>query len=212
MRESKRRARRIIGCIMGHKIGGAYLANLSILAKMPSLGQNVPTRRKSNGRKNTQFPNQKQQNNMDIVIWRKYRKAEYTIGRMYIDGVYFCNTLEDTDRGLMQSMTAGEILNTKIAGKTAIPVGNYKLTRSYSPRFKRLMPQVMNVKGFAGVRIHSGNTAKDTEGCPLVGDNTIKGALTNSRKRYTEFDTKLQIAGGTADLHIVWDYDEGAEK
>lgn len=147
---------------------------------------------------------------MDIVIWRKYRKAEYTIGRLYIDGVFFCNTLEDTDRGLMQSMTAGEILNIKIAGKTAIPVGNYKLTRSYSPRFKRLMPQVMNVKGFAGVRIHSGNTAKDTEGCPLVGDNTIKGALTNSRKRYTEFDTKLQIAGGTADLHIVWDYDEGA--
>lgn len=165
------------------------------------------------GRKNiVLLLNHHNPNNMNIVIWRKYRKTEYTIGRLYIDGVFFCNTLEDTDRGLMQSMTAGEILNTKIAGKTAIPVGNYKLTRSYSPRFKRLMPQVMNVKGFAGVRIHSGNTAKDTEGCPLVGDNTIKGALTNSRKRYTEFDTKLQIAGGTADLHVVWDYDEGAEK
>lgn len=145
---------------------------------------------------------------MQIVIWRKYRKAEYTIGRMYIDGVFFCNTLEDTDRGLMQGMNVGEILNTKVQGQTAIPVGDYKIQRTYSPRFKKLMPQIQNVKGFTGVRIHAGNTAKDTEGCPLVGDNTIKGALTNSRKRYNQFDTKLQVAGGCAGLHIVWDYKE----
>lgn len=145
---------------------------------------------------------------MDVVIWRKYRKDGYTIGRMYVDGVFFCNTLEDTDRGLAQYMNVGEIMNAKIKGQTAIPVGDYKLTRTYSPRFKRIIPQIMNVKGFSGVRIHAGNTARDTEGCPLVGDNTIKGALTNSRKRFTEFDTKLQVEGGTADLHIVWDYKE----
>ena len=145
---------------------------------------------------------------MQVTIWRKYRKDDYTIGRMYIDGVFFCNTLEDTDRGLMQGMSVGEIMNAKIAGSTAIPIGDYKLTRTYSQRFKKMMPQVMNVKGFSGVRIHAGNTAKDTEGCPLVGDNTIKGQLTNSRKRYTKFDTMLQVAGGTADLHIVWDYKE----
>lgn len=149
---------------------------------------------------------------MNVVIWRKYRKDGYTIGRMYIDGVFFCNTLEDTDRGLAQYMNVGEIMNAKISGQTAIPVGDYKLTRTYSPRFKRIVPQIMNVKGFSGVRIHAGNTAKDTEGCPLVGDNTIKGALTNSRKRFNEFDTRLQVEGGTADLHIVWDYDEGAGK
>ena len=145
---------------------------------------------------------------MEIVIWRKYRKANYTIGKMYIDGVFFCNTLEDTDRGLMQGMNVGEIMTKKLAGETAIPVGDYKLTRTWSTRFKKMMPQVMNVKGFAGVRIHAGNTAKDTEGCPLVGDNTAIGMLTNSRKRYVELDTKLQVAGGTADLHIVWDYEE----
>lgn len=145
---------------------------------------------------------------MVVTIWRKYRKAEYTIGRLYIDGVFFCNTLEDTDRGLMQSMSVGEIMNGKLYGETAIPVGSYKLTRTWSPRFRKLVPQIMNVKGFSGVRIHAGNTAKDTEGCPLVGDNTQKGKVLNSRKRFTEFDTKLQIAGGTADLHIVWDYKE----
>ena len=151
---------------------------------------------------------------MEIVIYRKYRKADYTIGIMYIDGVRFCNTLEDTDRGLMQSMSAGEILNAKIAGRTAIPVGDYKLMRTYSPRFKKNVPQILNVKGFTGVRIHAGNTAKDTEGCPLVGDNTIKGALTNSRKRFTEFDTKVQIAENAKEqinLHIVWDYDENGK-
>ena len=145
---------------------------------------------------------------MQVTIWRKYRKDGYTIGRMYIDGVFFCNTLEDTDRGLMQSMSVGEIMTKKLAGETAIPVGAYKLTRTYSNRFKKVLPQIMNVKGFSGARIHSGNTAKDTEGCPLVGDNTIKGQVVNSRKRFTEFDTKLQVAGGTADLLITWDYNE----
>ena len=149
---------------------------------------------------------------MEIVIWRKYRKAEYTIGRMYIDGVFFCNTLEDTDRGLMQSMSPGEIMQKKIAGRTAIPIGDYKIQRTYSPRFKRLMPAILNVKGFTGVRIHAGNTANDTEGCPLVGDNTITGKLTNSRARYNKFDTMLQVEGGNADLHIVWNYDESRGK
>lgn len=149
---------------------------------------------------------------MQVVIWRKYRKDGYAIGRMYIDGVFFCNTLEDTDRGLMQSMSVGEIMNTKIAGATAIPVGQYKVARTWSPRFKRLMPQIMNVKGFAGVRVHAGNTANDTEGCVLLGDNTAKGRLTNSRKRVTEFETKLQVNGDIADFIITWDYDEGQKK
>ena len=144
---------------------------------------------------------------MQVVLWRKYRKAEYTIGRVYIDGQFFCNSLEDTDRGLMQYMSAGEIANIKIKGATAIPAGEYKITRTYSPRFKRLVPQVMNVKGFSGIRVHAGSSAKDTEGCLLLGDNTIKGGLTNSRKRVTEFDTKLQIEGGICDLKIVYDYE-----
>lgn len=149
---------------------------------------------------------------MIITLWRKYCKADYTIGRLYIDGKFFCDTLEDTDRGLMQYMSAGEIMNIKVAGKTAIPAGDYKITRQYSSRFKRVMASIPNVKGFSGVRIHAGNTAADTEGCLLLGDNTIKGKLTNSRKRVTEFETKLQIEGGTADLYIVYDYDESGSK
>lgn len=145
---------------------------------------------------------------MEVTIWRKYRKPDYTIGRLYVDGKFFCNTLEDTDRGLAQFMSAGEIMNAKIKGATAIPIGDYKVARTWSPRFGRLVPQVMNVKGFSGVRLHAGNTAKDTEGCPLLGDNTAVGRLTNSQKRMKAFDALLQTEGGSCDLHIVWEYNE----
>lgn len=145
---------------------------------------------------------------MDILCWRKYRKDAYTIGRLYIDGVFFCNTLEDTDRGLAQWMNVGEISTKKINGATAIPIGDYKVTVTYSPKYRRNMPQIMNVKGFTGVRIHSGNKAQDTEGCLLLGDNTKPGMITNSRARCKRFEQMLQAAGNTADLHIVWDYDE----
>lgn len=145
---------------------------------------------------------------MRVVIWRKYRKDAYTIGRVYIDGKLFCNSLEDTDRDLHQWQSVSEILAAKVKGATAIPTGEYKVTMTWSPRFKRLVPQIMNVKGFSGVRIHAGNTAKDTEGCPLFGMNTEKGKLTQSRAYITKFETQLQVNGGTCDLSIVHDYNE----
>lgn len=145
---------------------------------------------------------------MLVVVHRIWRKDGYTIGRVYIDGKFVCNSLEDQDRGLMQYMSVSEVLAAKIKGATAIPAGDYKVMFTWSSRFKRPMPQIMNVKGFTGVRIHAGNTAADTEGCILLGDNTIKGQLTNSRKRVREFETKLQVEGGTCDLHIVYDYSE----
>lgn len=145
---------------------------------------------------------------MQVVVWRKYCKPGYTIGRVYIDGVFFCNSLEDTDRGLMQFQSVSEILAAKVKGKTAIPAGEYKCTRTMSPRFKRMMAQIMAVKGFSGVRIHSGNTAEDTDGCILLGDNTQVGRITNSRRRCNEFEMRLQVAGGTCDLKIVYDYAE----
>ena len=148
---------------------------------------------------------------MEIIIHRVWREKGFTIGRMYIDGKFFCHTLEDEDRGLAQYMNVGEIMNIKLAGKTAIPAGDYKVCRTYSPRFKKMMAQIMNVKGFAGVRIHAGNKSADTDGCPLLGDadeRNIKDWVLNSRKRAIEFDTKLQIAGDNADLHIVYDYDK----
>lgn len=140
---------------------------------------------------------------MTITLHRKYCKEAYTIGKLYIDGQYFCDACEDTDRGLDQSMEVPEILKRKKKNETAIPTGVYTVRFTYSPRFKRLMPQIENVKGFSGVRIHAGNTAKDTEGCILLGRNTIKGGVTQSRAWVTKFETALKVAGGVATLTIT---------
>lgn len=106
---------------------------------------------------------------MKIEVKRIFKGTEYTIGKLYIDGSYFCDTLEDTVR------------EKKIAGITAIPAGEYKVKKTYSPRFKKTLPEILNVPNFTGVRIHTGNTAKDTDGCILLGLNKVKGQVINSR-------------------------------
>lgn len=118
---------------------------------------------------------------MELLIDRKYKKEKYTIGNMYVDGKYFSNTLEDTDRGLKQTMSDEEIRKIKIYGETAIPTGRYKITRTQSAKFGKKMILINNVPGFTGIRIHAGNFTKDTYGCPLVGENKIKGQLVNPR-------------------------------
>lgn len=118
---------------------------------------------------------------MKIEIHRKYRKNGYTIGLLYVNGAFICNTLEDMDRGLTSAMSAKEIAAIKVKGKTAIPTGTYSVIMSYSPRFKKQMPLICGVKGFEGIRIHSGNSAEDTEGCILCGMNTEVGRITNSK-------------------------------
>ena len=118
---------------------------------------------------------------MKLKLYRKYRKNGYTIGLLYADGKFVCNTLEDTDRGLTSAMSERQIASIKVKGKTAIPTGVYSIIVTYSPRFKKQMPLLYNVKGFEGVRIHSGNTANDTEGCILCGKNTEVGKVTSSR-------------------------------
>lgn len=118
---------------------------------------------------------------MELNLIRKYRNDKYTIGDLYIDGVWFSNVLEDTDRGLSSDMSEEEIKKIKIYGKTAIPTGRYKVEVTYSPKFKRYLPILLNVKGFSGIRIHSGNTHEDTLGCLLVGYNKVKGQVINSR-------------------------------
>ena len=111
-------------------------------------------------------------------------KSTYTIGKLYVDGKYFCDVLEDVDRGLDSSMTESEILEKKVKGQTAIPTGHYVINITYSPKYKRMMPLLLDVKGFSGIRIHSGNTAKDTEGCLLVGKNKKVGMVLESRDTY----------------------------
>lgn len=118
---------------------------------------------------------------MEIRVKRIARKDGYTIGKMYINGAYFCDTLEDTDRGLKSTMSEEEILSKKRKGITAIPTGEYDVILTFSPRFKRVLPLLLSVKCYEGVRIHAGNTAEDTEGCLLVGENKERGKVINSR-------------------------------
>ena len=109
---------------------------------------------------------------MKIIVKHIFSNDSYSIGKMSVDGEYLCNTLEDPQRPV------------KIAGRTGIPNGIYKVVLSNSFRFKKVLPEIQNVPGFVGVRIHAGNTAEDTEGCILVGFNTEKGRLTKSREAF----------------------------
>lgn len=123
---------------------------------------------------------------MILTLRRIARKDTYTIGKLYIDGVYMCDTIEDKDRGLDDSMDEKEIKAKKVYGETAIPYGTYKVSITYSPKFKKMMPLIEDVKGFSGIRIHSGNTAKDSLGCIIVGKNKKVGMVLDSRVIYNK--------------------------
>lgn len=131
---------------------------------------------------------------MNIILNRIAKKAKYTIGKLYINDKYFCDTLEDTDRGLTQSMNEQQIGSKKVYGETAIPTGTYRIIISYSNKFKKQMPLLLNVPGFAGIRIHSGNTEKDSLGCILVGKNKAVGKVLESRDTYSKLFSILQEA------------------
>ena len=118
---------------------------------------------------------------MIVTLRRIAFKETYTIGKLYVDGNYFSDTVEDKDRGLDDSMTVDEIKKKKVYGETAIPYGTYKVSITYSSRFKKNLPLVEGVKGFEGIRIHSGNTAKDSLGCIIVGKNKKVGMVLDSR-------------------------------
>ena len=134
---------------------------------------------------------------MKIKVERKWPKATYTIGRLYIDGIYYCNTLEDRDRGLKQTDPLLYIQQRKIAGETAIPKGTYEVAMNVtSPKYAGVawyynfcrgkMPRLKAVPGFDGILIHPGTNALDTKGCILVGKNTKVGQLTESRATFQQ--------------------------
>lgn len=137
---------------------------------------------------------------MRIRFDRAWRKKDYTISRVIINGERFgdgkkwCSILEPPDRGLTSSMTLKEIRSLKVDGHTAIPRGIYEVHITYSPTFKRMLPLIQNVKGFSGVRIHSGNTVKDTKACPLTGVNNEVGRVNNSRYWLNLLYTRIQDA------------------
>ena len=128
---------------------------------------------------------------MKLEVKRMAKQSTYTIGKLFIDGEYFCDTLEDVCRGLTQNMTEAQIAQIKVKGQTAIPSGTYKVDITFSQKFKKYLPILENVKGFEGIRIHSGNDSDDTEGCLLVGKNKAKGQVLESRDTFNKLMNKI---------------------
>ena len=123
---------------------------------------------------------------MKLTLKRIALHPTYTIGKLYIDDNYFCDTLEDTVRDLNKN---GKFDNgeKKVYAKTAIPYGTYEIKWTYSTRIKKYTPQLMNVPSFEGIRIHAGNTSADTEGCLILGENKQVGKVINSRATINKF-------------------------
>lgn len=130
---------------------------------------------------------------MELKIIRRAKKDTYTIGTMYINGVKFSDTLEDIDRGISADMPMEQIIQKKIYSQTAIPTGTYSIemtwsnkfhNRGWCKRYKGECPQIMNVKGFEGVRIHPFNRADETLGCISVGRNLQKGMVLQATNHF----------------------------
>ena len=142
---------------------------------------------------------------MELRLKRRYNGNGYTIGSLYVNGAYFCDTLEDADRGLDSSMTLDELKRRKLKRITAIPTGTYRVSMAYySPKFggrafykktcSGKLPRLLDVPAFDGILIHCGNTAKDTDGCILVGENKIKGQVINSQDTFRKLYPLLMAA------------------
>lgn len=127
---------------------------------------------------------------MFIEVKRVTKLPKCTIGEMYVDGVFECYTVEDTVREVKGS----PVKTWKIPHVTAIPSGDYNVRITMSNRFKKLMPLLDGVEGFEGVRIHTGNTAEDTEGCIIVGAGKSITYVTQSRVAMNRLQPKIQAA------------------
>ena len=132
---------------------------------------------------------------MKVELIRIYNCPTYCIGKIYVDGEYVCDCVEDTDRGLDESMPLSEIKKKKVYKMTAIPTGVYDITMDIqSPKFstyeyyykqcKGYLPRLVSVPGYSGILIHCGSSAQSSAGCIIVGFNTIKGKVTDSRKAW----------------------------
>lgn len=152
---------------------------------------------------------------MKLLLKRIAKKDTYTIGKLYIDEKFFCNTIEDKDRGLNQSMTLEQIKKIKVPNETAIPAGTYNVTLNViSPKYskrdfyyknanKGRVPRLLNVPGYEGVLIHCGNTASDSSGCILVGMNTKVGMVTDSKNTFIKLYKELLKDKNNITLTII---------
>ena len=133
---------------------------------------------------------------MKLLLKRVAKKDTYTIGKLYVDGKYMADTLEDKDRELRQDMSLEELKKIKVYGQTAIPTGTYKVDmNTISPKFKDRswakpwggkLPRLRDVPGYEGVLLHVGNQAQDSLGCVLVGQNKVKGKVINSTATFSK--------------------------
>lgn len=131
---------------------------------------------------------------MEITLKRIAKKPLYTIGRLYIDGVYFCDTIEDKDRGLSQTMPIEKIKEIKVYRETAIPTGKYTVAMgTRSPKFSNYanyrftegrLPRLLSVPGYSGILIHAGSNQNSSAGCLIVGENKIVGRVINSMETF----------------------------
>ena len=142
---------------------------------------------------------------MKILVKRIAKRDTYTIGKMYLDSKYFCDTLEDTDRNLKQTDSLSSIKKVKVPNKTAIPTGTYEVTLDIvSPKFNSKLfykevcngklPRLLNVPGFDGILIHVGDGPRGAEltaGCILVGKNLVKGQLSNGKEVFRALHKEL---------------------
>lgn len=142
---------------------------------------------------------------MELTLRRIAKKEKYTIGKLYIDGVYFCDTIEDKDRGLTQTTPLAEIKKKKVYAQTAIPSGTYQVVmnvtsakfskKEYYKNFcKGKLPRLLNVPGFDGILMHTGTTEADSAGCIIVGQNKVVGKVLNSKTTFESLYTKLKGA------------------
>ena len=152
---------------------------------------------------------------MKLTIKRTITRSSYTLGKLYIDGVYFCDTLEDKDRGLIQNMSVEQIKSIKVPGETAIPKGTYRVTLDVvSPKFSKYpfymqtcggkLPRLIDVKGYEGVLIHVADGPKRDsllQGCIGIGNLSAEEYLMNGKKVFVELYNKLK--GNNIELEII---------
>lgn len=140
---------------------------------------------------------------MILTLKRIARRETYTVGHLYVDGIYFCDTIEDRDRDVNRNGIL-DGAERKVPGETAIPNGTYVITMNVrSPKFSRYpqyakckgyLPRLLNVPGFDGILIHIGNTAANSAGCILVGKNTKVGKVLESTATFWALYDRLKAA------------------
>lgn len=137
---------------------------------------------------------------MELKLKRDLKNNIFTLGKLFIDEVLFCYTVEDKDRDINNDGDLDDAGETKVYGETAIPKGTYKVVLSVSNRFKKLMPEVLNVKGFEGIRIHAGNSAIDSHGCIIVGTVRTPNGVGLSRDCFIRLMKRLE---GRKNINLI---------